>query len=248
MTTASDPDGAPPRGRFDPTVRPPLAARILYWAARMGMHLVLKVWNRYEVHGVRHLPASGGFLLAANHTSYLDPAALSCGSWHLKCWFLARNTLYGGRRFFFQGFHCIPIDRDRGEVAALRVAIHALRSGQPLALFPEGTRSPDGLLQPARNGIGFIAARAGTPVVPVWIDGAFAAYSRHARGIRPHKIRVTYGPPIPPEEIAALAAGPDPYARITRRILRALIALGARPSPALAAELDAPAAPKKRGP
>jgi len=201
-------------------------ADVVFVIARTSLHLWLKIWHRYEVRGAENVPQSGGCLIASNHTSYLDPAAVSCGTRRRRAWFLARDTLYGGRKFFFDAFHCIPLNRERGEVAALRKSVQMLRDGHVLALFPEGTRSPDGKLQPGQGGIGFIVAKARQPVVPTLVQGAFEAYPKGAKHIRPHKITVTYGPPIQPDEFDALGGDRDHYARISRLIMERIAALG----------------------
>lgn len=201
-------------------------ADVVFVIARTSLHVWLKLWHRYEVRGAENVPQSGGCLIASNHTSYLDPAAVSCGTRKRRAWFLARDTLYGGRKFFFDAFHCIPLNRERGEVAALRKSVQMLRDGHLLALFPEGTRSLDGKLQPGQSGIGFIVAKAAQPVVPALVQGAFEAYPKGAKHVRPHKITVTYGKPILPAEFEALGGDRDHYARISRLIMERIAALG----------------------
>lgn len=164
-------------------------------------------------------------MLASNHVSYLDPAAVSCGTGRRKAWFLARNTLFGGRPWMFEALHCIPLNRDQGEVGALRKSISFLKSGHVLALFPEGTRSLDGTLQKGQSGIGFIVAKAGVPVVPTLVEGTFKAYPKGARGIKPCKVRVTYGPPITPEEFQALGGGREGHEKISELIMERIAAL-----------------------
>lgn len=210
-------------------------ADVVFVISRSSLHLWLKIWHRYEVRGAENVPQAGGCLIASNHTSYLDPAAVSCGTRKRRAWFLARDTLYGGRKFFFDAFHCIPLNREHGEVGALRKSVQMLKDGHMLALFPEGTRSLDGKLQPGQSGIGFIAVKAGQPVVPALVQGAFEAYPKGAKWVRPTKVRVTYGKPILPDEFAALGGGRDHYARVSRLIMERIAALGPIPPPPPAA-------------
>ena len=200
-------------------------ADIVFLFVRGTLGIFIKIWNRHEVRGVEHIPLTGGCVLASNHLSYLDPPVLSCGTGRRKAWFLARNTLYGGNPWCFKATHCIPLDRERGEVGALRRCIHLLKDGHMLALFPEGTRSPDGTLQKAQSGVGFIVAKSGVPVVPALLEGTYEALPRQAKWVRPHKVRVTYGPPITPEEIAALGKGREAHDLIGRLIMDRIAAL-----------------------
>ena len=71
-------------------------------------------------------------------------------------------------------------------------------------MFPEGTRSKDGELGPLKSGIAVLAARAGVPIVPAGVAGTFEAWPRSRLFPRPHPLRVHYGPPILPEEIAGM--------------------------------------------
>lgn len=198
---------------------------LVFEISRSSLHLWLHLWHRYKVVGAENVPTGGGCLIASNHTSFLDPAAVSCGTRKRRAWFLARNTLWGGHSFFFKSFHCIPVNRDRGEVAALRKSIEAIQSGEVIALFPEGTRSVDGTLQPAKGGIGFIVSKAKMPVIPAYVDGAFEAYPKGARWIRPRQITITYGPAITPDEIASLGSGREAYDAISRLIMERIALL-----------------------
>ena len=94
-----------------------------------------------------------------------------------------------------------------------------------MGIFPEGTRSSDGELQQAKGGVGFLIAKAGVPVVPAYVQGTFNAYPRGAKWIRPSKISVTYGTPIPPSEISALGDGRGSYDAIAALVMARIAAL-----------------------
>ena len=185
------------------------------------------LWNRFSAHGSENVPATGGCIVCANHTSYLDPPVMGVGIRHRQVRFLGRDTLYKSRllNWILSNIGVIPLDRTRGDIAALRKAIQILRSGAVIGLFPEGTRSPDGTMQAPKGGIGFLIAKAGVPVIPAYISGTFHAYPRGARFIRPAKITITYGPPIPPETFIHLAEFDDGYEQIARLVMEKIAAL-----------------------
>lgn len=187
----------------------------------------LTVWNRFTSRGSEHVPAAGGCVICANHASFLDPPVVGVGVRHRQVRFMARDTLFRGRfmSWLLPAIGVIPLDRTRGDISALRKAIQSLKGGTVVGLFPEGTRSPDGQLQEPKGGVAFLIAKAGVPVVPAYISGTFRAYPKGARFIRPCKVSITYGPPISPAEVAALAEQDDGYAKIARLVMARIAAL-----------------------
>jgi 1-acyl-sn-glycerol-3-phosphate acyltransferase len=90
----------------------------------------------------------------------------------------------------------IPVERDGNDMSALREVIKKTKEGNAVVLFPEGTRSLDGGLQPARAGIGLVIAKTGAPVLPMRIFGAYEAFPKNAKGLRSTQITVVLGNPI----------------------------------------------------
>jgi 1-acyl-sn-glycerol-3-phosphate acyltransferase len=88
------------------------------------------------------------------------------------------------------------VKRREGDIKAMRQALSILNSNRPLVIFPEGTRSKDRELKPAKPGIGFIVAKTNVPVIPAYIDGSFEALPRRVDTFKPHPVRVYIGKPI----------------------------------------------------
>jgi len=199
----------------------------VYRLTRVFSRLFFSVWNRFESHGSEHLPPTGGCVIASNHASFLDPPVIGVGLPARMVRFLGRDTLYRSRfmRWYLPAIGVVPLDRSRGDIGALRKAIQLLKGGEVLGLFPEGTRTTDGQLQPPKGGIGFLIAKAGVPVVPAYVDGTFQAFPRDTRRIKPAQIRVFYGPPIQPAEVAALAEQDDGYLKIGQLVMDRIAAL-----------------------
>ena len=121
--------------------------------------------------------------------------------------YLARENLF---RFPVMGWvlrqwQVVPVDRDGGGAAGLRAILDRLLAGGAIILFPEGTRTRDGKLQPARSGIGLTVIKSTAPVVPVRVFGTFEAYGRHLRFPRPRRVAVKYGQPMHFEQLRAEA-------------------------------------------
>jgi 1-acyl-sn-glycerol-3-phosphate acyltransferase len=193
----------------------------VYYLARFFVWLFLKVWERYECFGAENVPDSGGCIVASNHVSFLDPPAVGAGVGNRLVHFLARDTLFRGwlRNWFFTAVKCVPIDRTKGDVGALRKSLQILKEGKLLALFPEGTRSPNGELQPAKGGVGFLISKAGVPVVPAYVDGSFEAFPKGAKKIKRGHVRIFFGMPIRPDEIGALGTTRESYEEIGRLVM-----------------------------
>ena len=185
----------------------------LYWLSRNSVCLALRAKYRLRVVGQENIPASGGAVIAANHCSYLDPPVLAASSPKRIVHFMARDTLFSIRvaRWYFPRGGVIPLDRTRGDLGALRKALAALKQGQVVGLFPEGTRSPDGQMREAKGGIGFLIAKSDVPVVPLYISGTFEAFPKGAKKIGSGRLRAWLGKPIQPEEIRAAMPDKNAY-------------------------------------
>jgi 1-acyl-sn-glycerol-3-phosphate acyltransferase len=203
------------------------AGHPLYWIVRSWVYFLSKLYFRFESHGSENVPATGGCILTPNHTSFLDPPITGCGLKHRVVHFMARDNLFHVPvlGWWYRKIGTISIDRSKGDLAALRSAIAGLKSGKVVCLFPEGTRSIDGELQTAKGGIGFLIAKAAVPVVPVYIDGTFGAWPKHAKWMRPKKVRVFFGKPIPPEAFGADEKGKVDYDHICEVVMNHIAAV-----------------------
>lgn len=170
--------------------------KIGYRAAWLILHVFFGLYLRWKVYNRERVPLTGPVILAANHASFFDPplvgTALPRG-----IHYLARESLF---RFPVLGsvlryWDAVPVNRDAGG-AGLRVILERLLNGAAIILFPEGTRSPDGQLLPARSGIGLAVIKSNAPVVPVRIFGSNRAYGRKHWFPRPRKVIVKFGQPM----------------------------------------------------
>ena len=150
-----------------------------------------------RVYGQENIIEEGPALLAMNHQSFLDPpfAGISC---RREIHYLARKTLFDipivGA--ILRRINVIGVDREGSDVAALKAVMRVLKSGGCTIVFPEGTRTRDGSLQPAKPGAGFIIAKTLAPVVPMRIFGAFEAFPKGAKIPRMSPVTIVAGEPI----------------------------------------------------
>lgn len=151
----------------------------------------------FRVEGTANIPAAGPCILAANHASYLDPIVLAMACPRPVRYLMSRE-FYEARAIHWicRATGAIPVENDPRDLGSLRRAFQALGGGAVVGIFPEGGRSGDGSLRPARPGAALLALRAGVPLLPAGISGAFAAFSRHHRLPRRRPITVRIGPPL----------------------------------------------------
>lgn len=162
------------------------------------------VYFRWRVYGAERVPVEGGVILAANHASFIDPPLVGAAL-PRPINYLARESLF---RFpvvgaVLRSWNSVPVDRDGGGAAGLKAILSRLLAGGGIILFPEGTRTKDGKLQPARSGIGLTVVKSTAPVVPVRVFGSYEAYGRHMKFPRPRRVVVKFGAPM---DFAALRA------------------------------------------
>lgn len=177
------------------------------------------------------IPEEGGVILASNHQSYFDPPLVGICS-HRGVHYLARKTLLKWPFFgpLFPAMNVIPVDRDGNDMAALKTVIRKIRDGEGVVLFPEGTRTRDGNLQPAQAGVGLVIAKTGAPVVPMRIFGAYEAFPRGAKGIHLHPIRVVVGKPIHFSREETANADRETYRKLGQRVMDEIAALELDPA------------------
>ena len=169
--------------------------------------LVFAAYFRWKVYDHERVPLEGPVILAANHTSYLDPPLVGVAI-HRTINYLGRDTLFRfpGMTSLLRSWHVVPVDPTGGGSAGLKIILDRLHNGAAIVLFPEGTRSRDGNPQPPRSGIGLTVIKSMAPLIPVRIFGTYEAYGRHMIIPRPKPIAVKYGKPMMFEALRAEAA------------------------------------------
>lgn len=177
-----------------------------FWRMLHGpLWLFIRPWLQFQVRGQEHIPASGGGLLVSNHQSFVDPILLGLYL-DRPLRMLARDSLH---RVPILGWivtrlHTIPISREATSPATIKESIRAAEQGHIVGIFPEGTRQEQNAVGEFKPGFIALVRRGKFPIYPVGIAGANYAMPRGAWFPRPRKVRLVYGPPLSPAEIAPL--------------------------------------------
>ncbi len=174
----------------------------VYAAGKQGARLALWLAGvRLEVSGLEKIPHDRTVVFMANHQGNCDPPALLAVLPTISI--MAKKEFFRipilNRAMLARGF--IPVDRRNREAAITAVdrAVLSLRAGHSFLVFPEGTRSRDGRLQPLKKGVFIMAMKVGAPIVPVSVSGSSKIMAKGKFVIHPGRVRITVQQPIPTE-------------------------------------------------
>ncbi|MFP5316861.1 MAG: lysophospholipid acyltransferase family protein [Acidimicrobiia bacterium] len=172
---------------------------ILYRVVWFLIQVILKLYWRVTCEGREHIPADEPFVLAPVHRSFLDFAIVSCVTRRRLC-YMAKDSIwkYGLSNRFLYALGAFPVRRGAADREAMRRCMEVIRRGEPVVMFPEGTRRSGPVVTDLYEGPAYLAARTGVPIVPVGIGGSERAMKKGERIPRPVKIHVVVGPPIRP--------------------------------------------------
>ena len=186
-----------------PAGPPTFGQLVAYHVVRSACLLFARLFWRLEVRGLEHVPKTGSFVLAPAHRSNADFALVlavtrrrmrymgKAGIWKYKVLWPVFDALGG-----------FPVSRGAADRAALRTCIGVVATGEPLVLFPEGTRRSGPTIDDLFDGVAYVASRTGVPVIPVGIGGSERALPKGEKLPRPVKVTVVVGPPMHVETTA----------------------------------------------
>jgi 1-acyl-sn-glycerol-3-phosphate acyltransferase len=218
MATASVPAAAVLPEPFPP----------LYRMVRRGCAPLLRRIFGLRVEGAEHLPATGSFILAANHHNYLDGVVLGVAVARPIA-FLVMPRVYRATPLhppLHRRIGSIPVNLERPDPGAIKRVLRVLESGRIVGIFPEGPFSQEGRLVPGQPGAALIALRAGVPIVPAAIEGTFEAL-RGRRFYVPRRapLSVRFGAPLVFDHPRHRPIARAERAEVTRRIMSEIAGL-----------------------
>jgi 1-acyl-sn-glycerol-3-phosphate acyltransferase len=197
-----------------------------YWVGYHFSRLAGRLLFRFRIIHRERMIQKGPVILAMNHQSYLDPplAGTACDR---AIYFLARRTLLNVPvlGWVLPKLNVIPVNQEGVDRSAIKALIRVLQAGNGVLIFPEGSRTLDGSLQPAEPGLGLLIAKTLAPVVPMRIFGAHEALPPGDARLSFVRITVVIGEPIFFSTADLNSAGKNLYARLSERVMNAIAAL-----------------------
>jgi 1-acyl-sn-glycerol-3-phosphate acyltransferase len=206
---------------------------VVYLIARLVLRPLFLLVFRPHVRGRENVPASGPFIIASNHLSFIDSMAIPLMSprrvgYLAKAEYFTTPGLKGWfTRTLFTALGALPVERQTHRAAqeALDTAMTVLKAGGGFGIYPEGTRSRDGRLARGKTGVAWLALTADCPVVPVGVAGTDRVQPIGASWPRPHRFSVTFGEPLTFPEHKGKAGNGRVRREVTDRIMEAIAEL-----------------------
>jgi 1-acyl-sn-glycerol-3-phosphate acyltransferase len=178
-----------------------LGMRIWYRVLRAVVVTVARTYFRASVTGTENVPATGPFILAPIHRSNLDTPLVALVT-KRRLRYMGKESLWKTKfgAWFFSGAGGFPVRRGSADREALQACQRVLERGEPLVLFPEGTRQlgPKADIEVFKDGAAFLACRTGAPILPVGLGGTEAAQRKGSKMVYPVKMTIVIGEPLYP--------------------------------------------------
>jgi len=176
-----------------------IGSKIFYAFVRGIVMVFSKIYFRLTVHGKENVPKTGAFILAPIHRSNVDtPLASAVTRRRLR--FMGKDSLWKKKPFaaVLSALGGFPVTRGSADLEALKRCLKVLASGEPLVMFPEGTRQSGQTVHPLFDGAAYLAIKASVPIVPVGFGGTEDVMPKHSKKILPKRCAVVVGKPIHP--------------------------------------------------
>ena len=171
---------------------------------RFGVRAIYRHYFSIKCNGLENLPREQPYIIAANHSSHLDTLAVMTvlGDESKRLRVLAAKDYWFSTRFksWFSGelLKFVPFDRHANFLQGLRISQEVLKQNECLLIYPEGTRSVTGELQPFKPGLGLLAYETRSPIIPTYINGTYHALPKGKNLPRKSHIQVVFGKPVTP--------------------------------------------------
>lgn len=203
--------------------------RIFYFFVRNAFLILFKLYNRLGVRGLENIP-DGPVLVASNHASNIDPPLIG-SVFPRRLSYLAKESLFQNPIFGFiiSALGAVPVRREDGQKAgaAMKAMLGLLKDGESILLFPEGSRSPDGMLGRIEAGAALLSIKSGLPIQPVYIAGSNSVCPPGKTFPKPAKLSVVFARPIYPGsyDLSSLPGDKDKRTAMTRDLEESLLSL-----------------------
>ena len=170
---------------------------IVYYISLLLVRLTAIIYSQTKVIGKEYIPKKGGYILACNHLSNVDPFIMGMTTWRYLN-FMAKQELFKGKllSWYWHQVGAFPIKRGAPDHRSIREAIHRMEMGRLLVMFPEGTRGATGKSKKVNPGIGLLVKSANVPVVPVRLQGTDGMLPPKSKWFKFHPVTIQLGKPL----------------------------------------------------
>lgn len=193
------------------TRRPASVSSGFYRAARRAAWVMVRTITPVSYHHTERLDVDAPFIVIGNHLSLLDPIIVALPVKRYEIAFMGKKELGGNGllKRILLNMHTIFVNRHHSDMEAMRAVMKAIREGEVLGIFPEGTRYHQGLMEGVESGAAMIALRSGVPMIPVYLTGRARLFRR---------IHCYVGEPIPMDDLREAGINRETCQALTERI------------------------------
>ena len=173
--------------------------KLLYAVIRGILVALCRAYLRLSIKGRENIPKTGAFILAPIHRSNID-TPISCATTTRRLRYMGKDSLWKNKTIgsVLSALGGFPVSRGTADLEALKRCLAVLALGEPIVMFPEGTRQSGDLIQPLFDGAAYLAIKANVPIVPVGIGGTQGVMPKGKKMIYPKKCTMIIGAPIYP--------------------------------------------------
>lgn len=199
------------------------STKLLYAVVRGLVVGICRTYLRLRVIGMENIPKEGPFVFAPTHRSTIDIPVASAAT-RRRMRFMGKDTIWKYKTIgkFMTGLGAFPVTRGTADLEALKRCIAILNSGEPLVLFPEGTRHYGPEVQPLFDGAAYVALKTGVPIIPAAIAGTEDVMRSGSKAIRFKKCRMVIGKPIAAEVPGGGRASREQISELTVKLQQEL--------------------------
>lgn len=188
-----------------------------YKFARAVVFIIYRTLYRFEVEGTENIPKDGKGIICGNHYSMLDPVFIGI-SVKRDISFMTKKEIFKSKflKFLFTKMGTFPVERNTADFSAVKNSLKVLKQGKLLGIFPEGTRVKEKNVQNVKAGIGMICIKGKSPIIPVYVDTNYKAFS---------KVHIKIGKPLDFSDYYGKKLGSEDYKKISKEILEKIYEL-----------------------
>lgn len=187
---------------------------------------LIGLYHRVRTYGKNNIDRNQHYVVVGNHISHLDPIYIAA-FYPKPLHYMAKKELFDSKflKWILDRVGAFPVNRDSADIGAIKKALRVLKNNESMGIFPEGGRAEKWDEQALKQGAAFLALRSKTPVLPVAIFGTKQAKPKGYNWVKPKKVRILYGQPIPvPEGDVSV----DEYGAIIKDALQQLLDEGTK--------------------
>ena len=170
------------------------AFHVLYSFLKLILTILFKMVYRVEVSGYENIPKSGRLILCSNHLSYVDPLLIAA-YFSRHVYFMAKKEVFNSRVLgeIVSFLNAFSVSRNSLDRKAIKNSIEILNSDEVLCMFPEGTRSTEGVIRDGHKGVGLISIFSSSPILPMALSGTNKIIQKSRKRIFFPKVKIIYG-------------------------------------------------------